>query len=244
MIKNNISIVMTATITPNSTFVEVNDINERRNDYIRCIKYYSQYGDVFFLENSAYDIYSDYEMMDLFNNTNIHLIKFSPSQYYDKGKGFQEFEMLDNWIKSASDLPKSFIKVTGRYIIEDFNKLIDEVRQAKDGANNLIIDVNKQKQVAYTHLFYINTDYYKKHIFGIYNKCDDNAGLWIEKVLFALLKDLRFRGYIIFQRCYQVMGRSGSTGKKYIHRNKIKLSIVNFFRKINYIINPQNVFLE
>ena len=48
----------------------------------------------------------------------------NPSKYYLKGKGFQEFEMFDAYIAQHLNMSKFFIKITGRYIIEDFEKIL------------------------------------------------------------------------------------------------------------------------
>ena len=51
---NDIAIVLTATIIPNSILTEHSDFILRRAEYLKAIEYYKKYANVFFLENSSY----------------------------------------------------------------------------------------------------------------------------------------------------------------------------------------------
>jgi len=55
----DMGIVLTGTIKPNSNFVAVKSVSERRKQYLEAIKYYCKFCPVWFLENSEYDIESD-----------------------------------------------------------------------------------------------------------------------------------------------------------------------------------------
>ena len=52
-------LLLTGTIKPNSILVEHSDVEIRKNEYVRALKYYSKIAKVYFLEKKFYIINSN-----------------------------------------------------------------------------------------------------------------------------------------------------------------------------------------
>jgi hypothetical protein len=110
---HNLSIVLTGTIIPNTTLhTQYVDPEARRQDYLNAIHFYRNFAPVYFLENSSYDLKGDRAFQAIPKVTVHQFNASSPA----RGKGFQEFEMLDQWIAIEPNLPKRWVKITGRYL--------------------------------------------------------------------------------------------------------------------------------
>jgi hypothetical protein len=218
---SDISILLTGTIIPHSSFVVHSDPNLRRDEYIVAIKYYSQFCPVYFLENSEYDIFADPEFLSC---TNVTVRKFPVSTQYSRGKGFQEFEMIDKWFETEKNPPRRIIKITGRYIIKNFQQIFSECCNVEEDI--CLIDLYRKPKVAISSLFSITRDNYFRYFKGIYQECDDQKGFWIERILFKKITSSNLKTRF-FQHEPQVYGISGSLGT------------ILSGRKINYIIYNQ-----
>lgn len=211
-------ILLTGTIVPNVIDGNFLSVDERRNDYLKAIKYYCQYGKVVFIENSEYDFASDYAFSNI---KNLSIIQFPKSEYCEKGKGYQEFEMIDNYIKKYGDNIESVIKITGRYIISEFESIYED---AKNADVPLIMDTSYKDEHALTYMFYTTVDFYRKNLLGLHKKCDDNKHKGsVEDVMYAFLHSSDEIPYRFFLHAYNIIGRSGSTGTKLINRKRWKL---------------------
>ena len=109
-------IVLTGTIIPDAIKTVHRNWKVRRNEYLGAIRYYKKFSKVYFIENSHYDISHDGEFS---SNERFQCFKFGASEEFERGKGYQEFQMLDEFVKAGLE-ENSFIKVTGRYIYKNF----------------------------------------------------------------------------------------------------------------------------
>ena len=217
---NDIVIVLTATIIPNSIYVEHQDHQQRRSEYLQAIDYYARFGEVFVLENSSYDILND---PDFQIHPNVHLRKFPQSQAFERGKGYQEFEMIDRWISEESHPFSRFIKITGRYIAQNFEEVFLDCLQEQQ--YDVIIEQKTGRPIAHTCLFYVTKSFYVDHFLGLYKSCNDPQGIWIEHVIRDRLNTLdNFR---TFKHMPLITGVSGSS----MNLNKITLS-----KKVKYYL--------
>lgn len=233
------AIVLTGTIIPNTILVSYENGEERRRDYLIAIEYYRKFSPVFFLENSTYDVGNDKEFHQY---DNVFIRKFPVSKFQRKGKGFQEFEMIDRWIKSEKNLPARWIKITGRYIIRDFINILNDTI-ASDKRRKLIMDIYRKRKSAITALFYIESTLYKNIFMNAYKECDDIKGYWIERVLFKKIYECKDSISCRMFLCdYQIEGRSGSTGDFYTVKNKFEVRIRMILRRMNYYINSKFIF--
>ena len=154
----SIVIVLTGTIVPNVTInSRHNNAEKRRKEYLECICFYTKFSKVYFLENSSYPLDDDDEFKNI---PNLIIRKFPPSSFPEKGKGFQEFEMLDGWLKSETDPIDYFIKVTGRYLYPKFHKIWAECQQ---NMNKQIIINQYLFAQAGVELFFTTVNFYNQN---------------------------------------------------------------------------------
>jgi hypothetical protein len=226
----NIGILLTGTIIPHSLFVVHADPKLRREEYITAIKYYSQFCPVYFLENSEYDIFADPEFSSL---NNVTIRKFPVSPEYLLGKGYQEFEMIDKWLETEKNPPPRIIKITGRYIIKNFQQIFNECRDVDEDI--CLIDLYRKPRVAISSLFSITRDNYSRYFRGAYLECNDQIGIYIEHVLFKRIISSNLR-----TRCFQydprISGIDGSTGTD-LSGNRIMHLIRNQKRFIYHLFH-------
>lgn len=216
-------IVLTGTIVPNSTLVEHRDFRQRRLEYLKAINYYRRFSTVYFLENSSYDLQADQEFSSL---QNVKIRKFPVSKFYQLGKGYQEFEMLDNWVRSEKLMPSRWVKITGRYIITNFAEIFSDC--IRSDSDEIIIEQRLWPSTeARTELFCISTATYENSLLGIYNLCDDSKGVWIEHVVRSKIRAVeRVR---TFKALPLIVGVSGTTG--------VALS-VGWRKRLKYYLYP------
>ena len=120
-----IPIVLTGTIIPNTNIrMKHLDAEKRRKEYLNCINYYRNFAPVYFLENSSYPVEEDLEFTSI---PNVEIRKFPVSSFPEKGRGFQEFEMIDSFIKNEKNIPNKFLKITGRYFYTNIKDILIDI---------------------------------------------------------------------------------------------------------------------
>jgi len=206
-----IPIVLTGTITPNGVADAIRDPEIRKAEYLRAIQFYSPFSEkIFFLENSLYPTRREAAFL---GNKTLELRELAASAHPERGKGFQEFEMLDAWIATDSPLPERWLKISGRYLIRNIAAILKECDEEKRAS--LIIDQSVRSRIARTQVFYSTTEAYRNVIQGSYQKCDDRTGCWIERVLFERLKQAPDQSVRFFRHRPRIEGRAGTTGQSY-----------------------------
>lgn len=221
-----LAIVLTGTIIPNASYTSHADWRVRRGEYLQAIKYYSNYGPVFFLENSHYDIFGDVDFSRL---DNVHYRKFPPSSCPERGKGYQEFEMLQNWLLHEEIVPDRFIKVTGRYCLVNFRSIVLEC--ATGCHVRMRVDQFTRGKYAQTRVFCAETGFFLRNLMNCYYDCDDAKGAWIERVLYKwLLPHDAQCEFFVTEPIYD--GVDGSTGRV-IHRNWFRYLARTVLRRVN-----------
>lgn len=195
--KMNICIVLTGTIVPNAIKKTYLDPMKRRKEYLDSIKYYTKFAKVYFLENSSYDLLGDKEFQGIENLT---IIKHPKSDQFYKGSGYQEFQMIDDWIYKQKDISERFIKITGRYLFEDFEKIFFEC--CKENEFGLIAErIRRPIENCRTDIFYSTVKFYKENLSNSYSLADDMTGEFIERVIakkLMYIDDVRlFKNYPI-----------------------------------------------
>lgn len=238
---NNICLLFTGTVIPNSNFVAHADPEARLKEYYENLVFYSAQmpeTPIYFLENSAYDFSANREFQKLFANKKIALMKFPVSDKFHQGKGYQEFEMLDKAVASLSPHYNAFIKVTGRYRVHNLNELL----RAQDG--ELIADSHRKAAVTQTNVFYAAIPFYLQSLKGLYQHADDSKGIFIEKLVYKKLKDGGLPGKVrMFRTNPVITGTSGSYGGT-LHRNKIKMKIRNVERALLRLLGMNEFLVE
>ncbi|SIP95847.1 hypothetical protein [Pseudacidovorax sp. RU35E] len=231
MAVDSIPLVLTGTITPRSILTAYANPTQRRNEYLLALRYYSEHAQVYFVENSGYQLNEDADFTSI---PNCKLIELAPSDEFDKGKGFQEFLMLDNWIDQFGQNHKGFIKITGRYLVQNINKIIHDIQFGKK--NKIIIErLASNLGVALTDVFYIATEQYNEHLKGCYKEANDKLGVYIEHVVGIKIRDLL--NVEVFPNLPKKAGISGSTGQPL--PEGMKKAIQRVIRNSLYPLQPR-----
>lgn len=220
----NMGIVLTGTIKPNSNFVVIKDVTERRRQYLEALEYYSQFAPVWFVENSEYDLENDDDFSKL---NNVTIVKCQVSKEFSKGKGYQEFEMLDRFF-SIVDIPETIIKVTGRYIIEDFAQVIQDSMNM--GNAKVLVNLHQRRKYAETYLLTFKRDFYRDRLMGLYKKVNDEKGIYIEHVYYEFFAS-NIQYCRLFNNEVEICAVSGSTGNAYVRNAKWKKELKCLIRR-------------
>lgn len=114
------------------------------------------------------------------------MVKIPVSDCPGKGKGYQEFQMLDVFVKSMLT-EDCFVKITGRYIYSNFQQLYSSIL-AERAQHDILIDSFMVQKTAITSLFYIAREAYCRCLANSYLQMNDPAGVWAEHVVYRILK--------------------------------------------------------
>lgn len=202
-----LSIVLTATVVPQTTGAASMDPETRLAEYAKAVQFYVRQAPVIFLENSPYSLEGHAAFREA---ARLQVKRFPPSASPERGKGYQEFEMLDNWLAAETRPPARWLKITGRYQILNIQSLLHECQQDPD--SGLIIDRVPRADMARTYVFCASTEFYRTRLRGLYRQCDDRSGAWIERVLFRQLKGRPAAEVHLFKTQPRMNALAGSSG--------------------------------
>ncbi|MEP7338561.1 MAG: hypothetical protein ABI977_12555 [Acidobacteriota bacterium] len=232
----DIAIVLTGTIIPNAPFTAHNDPQVRRREYLEAIRFYRQFAPVYFLENSSYALGDDAE----FNAFPDVMIRQRPTSIApQRGKGYQEFEMIDGWLMDEPRPPRRWVKITGRYLYQNFASLLVDCRRQPQA--RILIDQCARSRKARGYLFCVETEFYRERIAGAYRECDDASGNWIEYVLYNCLSRVPDTQVRLFAEEPQLRAISGSTGGD-LETPPVKFAVKRVLRWINYFFDEQRLW--
>lgn len=200
------AIVLTGTIVPNAPFVAPCRPESRKEEYLTAIRYYRQFAPVYFLENSTYPLLEDPDFIGL---ENVMIRKLPVSARPQRGKGYQEFEMLDAWLAAEAQPPRRFLKITGRYRYLNFDSIFRDCFSER--RDIVVIDQHCRSGFAVSQLMYLPTTVYDRACKGLFEECDDDDGHWIEKVLYRRFQrnDIRTRTFRSEPWLCAISGTSG-----------------------------------
>jgi hypothetical protein len=230
--KFELSIVLTATITPNQVVAAGTSNPETRlAEYIKSLQFYRQFAPVIFLENSGYPLERHFEFAE---TARLRVKKFAPSANPERGKGYQEFEMLDAWLAAEPQPPARWLKISGRYQMENISDILQEC--SGDLRNELIIDQILRSGTARTYQFCVTTAFYQEQIAGACLECDDRNGNWIERVLFQKFKTIPSAKISSFKTQPLVLATSGGDGRAF-PKGRLQWRVKQTLRSLNRLVD-------
>jgi hypothetical protein len=232
-------LIITATIDPNSVLVTHNDVKQRRDEYLKALNYYLAHydGTVFFIENSSYKIDEDLMFQEILKHTRLRVIKYPLSQEFAKGKGYQEFEMIDQTVKMIASDYDEFIKLTGRYLVTNFDQL------KKQKCKGVVMDRHLKTKVAITSFYKCNINFYLKYLSNGFKEADDSNGVFIEHIIYQKLNKISNKQVSIFNSNPIFKGVSGSYGGS-LNRHPLKMKARNVERKLMRILGLKEFKIE
>lgn len=226
--EQNIALLITGTIVPNSNYVAHTDVDQRRGEYMDGLIFYrSQFprSEIFFLENSAHDLQVDKHFDEVLKQHRISLLKFPVSDKFSEGKGYQEFEMLDAAVNQLGNSYDHLVKITGRYQVKNIKRLMP------DQKNEMTADSHKKHKITQTNVFFVRPAFYKQNLLGAYLEADDSKGKFIEHVVYSRLVKRNLLDKVgLFAENPIITGFSGSYGGT-LQRNEYKMMLRNVERK-------------
>ena len=215
-------IVLTATVIPNVTGGAAANPEMRLAEYRQVLQFCQQFAPVIFLENSGYPLARHPEFTE---TPRLRVRQFAPSKNPERGKGYQEFEMLDAWLAAEPSPPARWLKITGRYQVLNLAAILAEGRVQK---SPMIIDQVARSRSARTYLFCTDTEFYQRQMRGKFQQCDDRTGEFIEKVLFREFQKTLSPEVCSFKtqpRISAVAGTSGANFPTGIFQWRVKQSL-------------------
>lgn len=234
------TICLTGTINPATGQLNRSDVELRLNDYKTSIEFYLSRTEwpLIFAENSDYDLSGDEDFDRFLQNPRFTCLRWDSHPTVDRGKGFQEFYLLDRMVEN---LPAGsrFAKITGRYKVHNFDELI----RRSDSLLN--IDMHRKMKVAITGFFIADRALYLQHFKGLYAKADDRQGRFIEHVLYeSITSDPALQSVTALlpeNPAYE--GISGSYGQS-LRRNPYKMMVRGVERSVSRALGIRKFLIE
>jgi len=197
------------------------DTNTRLDQYISSLVYainnYKTVDKIIFVENTGYK-YDYTEIYTLADTLNIKLeiltFRGAVEEIVKKGKGFGEGEMIKYSFANSRllALSTSFVKLTGRLIIENF----DNIMKNTDDHNNYFmlpfISKIKNSRSIPTVFYKVNKEFYGNHLLDVYKNVNDNKNVKLEHVFY---KEIPVNSIKYFKYYPTIRGQSGSSGIYY-----------------------------
>jgi len=235
--QSQIPVVLTATIQPTVTGAVASNPETRLAEYRWVVQFCQQFAPVILLENSSYPLAQHPEFAD---SPRLRVRRFAPSKTCERGKGFQEFEMLDNWLASESRPPARWLKLTGRYQLLNLAAILAECR--RDQNQPLLIDQLHRQQWARTYLFCVRSEFYQARLQGLYRECDDRQGddYFIERVLYRHLAPLPAAEVRLFKTQPWLRAVAGATGANY-PSGRPQWLVKQCLRHLNRLVNRRRL---
>lgn len=215
------------------------NINDRISQYKNCVEFYLEQTNlpIYFLDNSDYNFTTDADFVEFQKNPRFKLLQFSPHPDKSKGKGHQEFYVLDKFVKEHFD-HDLLIKVTGRYVVKNVAKILENLSAP------LHFDLHRKMKVAITGFFVVEKQIYLDHFYGKYTLVNDPNGKFIEHVIYdeIMSSALKSKNELFpYNPVYE--GVSGSYGGS-LSRNKYKMMVRQVERKINRNLGINQFLIE
>jgi hypothetical protein len=233
---DELPVVLTATVIPNTTGAVSLNPEARLVEYRQVLQFCLKFAPVIFLENSGYPLERHPKFAD---SPRLQVRRFPPSTSPERGKGYQEFEMLDAWINSEPQPPARWLKITGRYQVLNLEAILTECRREQE--HGLLIDQLARVRQARTYLFCVTTTFYRERICGLYRQCDDRSGDWIERVLFRELGKISHQPVRFFKTQPRLRASAGSTGNPF-PTGKFQWLVKQSLRRINCLLDKRRLW--
>lgn len=234
MERNNIPLLMTASISTNGMKGACFSDDERAEMYKEAFLFYvktfltDNYKRIVFVENSGY--YLNRFIDSLGNFQKISQVEFIslPFDEFDvsRGKGYNEAKLIDlacnksNFIGESGD----FFKVTGRYPIYNINFFWNAAIKRFNKGAELYCDIKDHKLYDWLRLgwnghsfdcriFACTVDFWKEVIMPDLELLDDYNSLLLEDLMFRNCRNVKRNKYLRFRREPHFGGLEGSSSE-------------------------------
>ena len=238
------AIILPCTINPcDMPNVARYDAETRLNDYKKSFNFWIEnknINKIILIENSGYDLSFFNKIAKKFPNKKIEIISSNSNNSFNKklGKGYGEYLCLKEVFENSKIVKNTdyFIKITGRYIIKNFNSILKDMI-----SNNADIYLNLSNNLKYSDsvIYGGNKKFFENYVIPEKEKTTDEINNLSENkianaTLKAVLDGLTLSKIPIYA---DKEGFIGTNGKK-LRQNTLKKIKLYFFRKIkNYFFS-------
>lgn len=211
---------LTGCVSPNGMhFTDLQDIDERRQQYIDAINFYltNTSARILFVENSGVDLSSNFQTE--INAGRMEILTFNGNDYdRSLGKGYGEMKIIEHALKASRFLAEaSFVfKVTGRYKVLNIRSFLLQHEQVPQ--INVIADLKLKRQYVDSRIFGCTPSFYI-YLLQYRHDVNDSQSYFFEKALFCGLLDALKSGYSYdpFKAKPRFQGISGTDNKAMKH---------------------------
>ena len=238
------AIILPCTINPcDMPNVVRYDVETRLNDYKKSFNFLIEnknINKIILIENSGYDLSFFNKIAKKFPNKKIEIISSNSNKSFNKklGKGYGEYLCLKEVFENSKIVKNTdyFIKITGRYIIKNFNSILKDMI-----SNNADIYLNLSNNLKYSDsvIYGGNKKFFENYVIPEKEKTTDEINNLSEnKIANATLKAVSDGLTLSKIPIYaDKEGFIGTNGKK-LRQNTLKKIKLYFFRKIkNYFFS-------
>lgn len=226
-------LLLTACVNPNGmSFTILQNSNERMRQYKSALKWYLENTSfrIVFVENTMTDLSGEFE--EYINSGRLEYITFDGNNFDRRlGKGYGEAMILGKALELSGTLKNcsNIIKVTGRLILTNINKLSAQIDNTDTiFANTLLAN---GKCLANSYVFFCPPLFLKEYFLPNSGALNDEAGYYFEHLLYDSILRWRSRkhNHKEFKSPLKINGLSASSGLAY-YRGGI-LSIIKAWLK-------------
>lgn len=235
----DVTIILTGAIEPNVDFVVRTDIDQRIEDYRKCIAFYldATSHPIIFAENTGFEPEESEAFQSFLLEDRFHWEAVEPHSDFSKGKGFQEFYTLDQLAKRGL-CGDYFVKISGRYLVRNVAPLIAKMTAP------FHIDLHQKMRVAITGFFGVDTQFYRDHLLDKYIEANDADGRFIEHVVYEEITRPELSNSVeLLPENALYEGVSGSHGNS-MARNPYKMKLRSVERSINRTLGINKFLIE
>lgn len=234
-----ICLLLTGTIKPGIVpNLKLVNYKEREKQYIEAITKWKKLNlPIIFCDNSNYTSDVINYLFRTSPNNHEYLKYLSKNSIHGKGSG--EAELLDYVFKNSTLIHESdyICKVTGRYYIKNFRKILKFVNSDK---NNISIYSNISKYLTWvdSRFFIFKKEFYNNYLNARLLEINESKGIYFEHVLAQSVHDCMsnrcgWRLLPVYPDYIGLQGTSGISDKSNLFQ-KIKYNI--YFKLKNYIL--------
>ena len=236
--------MLTACIKPiNMPYVERVSEIDRLNDYKKTFNKWCNnklVDKIIYIENSGYDLRFFKNKAKDFPQKEIEIISSNLNNTFQKklGKGYGEYLCFKE-ITDKSIIYKNtefFIKITGRYYMNNYKKFFNEFKKKKA---DIYICIKNNLSFAESHVFGGSKKFFSDYVISSASTVNDSSGVFMEHclakaALLGISNNLIFNHFQIYPDICGIIG----TNNKKIKNNfikKIKLFLLGRIK--NYLLS-------
>lgn len=177
-----ICVLLSATINPKGVpFLSRSDPKTRQKDYLKSLtKWYKTGLPIVFCENSGYVL----DEIRNFADCGVEILQYKEPDFpLYLGKGYGEVSIITYAAENSNIINDSdfVIKVTGRYFIENINKIVEKLKRYPD--TFIMVDIEKELRWADSYCFACQPKFISKYLSKYLELINDSEGFYMEHAL-------------------------------------------------------------